>query len=87
MPFYKTPAVADLLGVGYYRLIGLLRSRRLAPPQKDSSGDYIWTPEDVERARQVFATRSSNNEQEHEEPVLRSLGQVQVDVTGEGGSK
>jgi len=55
MPYRKTPTVADLLGISYWRLINLLRTRRLVPPQKDTSGDYVWTPEDVERARQVFA--------------------------------
>jgi hypothetical protein len=55
MAFFKTPAVADLIGVSYYRLIGLLRSRRLAPPQKDTSGDYIWTPEDIEGARKALS--------------------------------
>ena len=55
MAIYKTPIVADLLGIGYHRLINLLRSRRLVPPQKDTSGDYVWHDEDVERARQALA--------------------------------
>ena len=54
--FLKTPVVADLLGIGYYQLIGLLRSRRLTPPEKDTSGDYVWTEEDVERARQALTS-------------------------------
>jgi hypothetical protein len=55
MTYQKTPAVADALGISYSRLINFLRTRRLNPPQKDTSGDYVWTPEDVERARQVLA--------------------------------
>jgi hypothetical protein len=55
MTYQKTPAVADQLGISYSRLINLLRTRRLDPPQKDTSGDYVWSPEDVERARQVLA--------------------------------
>jgi hypothetical protein len=50
----KTPQVADTLGVGYYRLIGLIRARKLAPPGKDHSGDFCWWPADVERARQAL---------------------------------
>jgi hypothetical protein len=66
MPCLKTPAAADALGVGYWRLIGLLRSKRLPAPQKDSSGDYVWTPQDVERARQVLAVRRVGGEQANE---------------------
>jgi hypothetical protein len=68
MHFFKTPAAADLLGIGYWRLIGLLRSKRLAPPQKDSSGDYIWTLEDIERARQVLIPHRVENERDQEQP-------------------
>jgi hypothetical protein len=56
VPYRKTPAAADELGVGYYRLIGLLRARRIKRPEKDSSGDYVWTEEDLERARQALVT-------------------------------
>ena len=51
MGWFKSRAVADQLGVSYWRLFGLLRSGRIAPPGKDSSGDFVWLPEDVERAR------------------------------------
>jgi hypothetical protein len=61
MTYQKTPAVADLLGISYSRLINLLRTRRLVPPQKDTSGDYVWTSEDVERARQVLASGPSRD--------------------------
>jgi hypothetical protein len=54
MPFRKTPIVAELLGVGYYRLISLMRSKHLAPPAKDTSGDYVWTDSDIERARRAL---------------------------------
>jgi hypothetical protein len=68
MSSLKTPAAADLLGVGYWRLIGLLRSKRLPRPQKDSSGDYLWTPEDIERARRALAGRRVEGELAREEP-------------------
>lgn len=54
MPYRKSPAAAKELGISYYQLIGLLRSDRLAPPEKDSSGDYVWTDGDLERARQAL---------------------------------
>jgi hypothetical protein len=55
MPYLKSRAVADQLGVPYWRLFDLIRSRRLVAPDKDSSGDYVWTSDDVERARQALA--------------------------------
>jgi predicted site-specific integrase-resolvase len=54
MPFYKSAAVAKQLGVRYTQLFSLIRTGRLAPPAKDSSGDYIWLEADVERARQAY---------------------------------
>jgi hypothetical protein len=51
----KSPTAARELGVSYHQLAGLLRSRKIPPPQKDSSGDYIWTDEDLDRARQALA--------------------------------
>jgi hypothetical protein len=57
MDFLKTPVVAERLGIGYHLLFGLIRSRRLTPPAKDSSGDYVWTPADVARAREVLTGR------------------------------
>ena len=39
----KTPAVADLLGVTYHRIIGLLRYRKIPFPARDTSGEFIWT--------------------------------------------
>jgi hypothetical protein len=57
-PFLKTPEAARTLGVSYHRLIGLLRFRRISPlPGKDSSGDYLWTKADLERARQALQQR------------------------------
>jgi hypothetical protein len=39
-------------GASSWRLVSLLRSDKLSPPpQKDSSGDFLWFPEDIERAR------------------------------------
>jgi hypothetical protein len=54
MNFRKTPVAARELGVAYWRLIGLLRYGKIDPPARDSSGDYIWTDEDLSRARRAF---------------------------------
>jgi hypothetical protein len=55
IPYLKTPAVARLLGVPYWRLSSLIRWGRIEAPAKDSSGHYVWLPDDVERARQALA--------------------------------
>jgi DNA-binding transcriptional MerR regulator len=57
MAFLKSRVVADQLGISYYNLFELIRSKRLTPPEKDSSGDYVWTPADIERAREALAWR------------------------------
>ena len=51
----KSPVAAKELGIPYYRLIGMLRSAKIQPPQKDSSGDYLWTDADLQAARQAMA--------------------------------
>jgi hypothetical protein len=32
----------------------MLRSGRLEKPAKDSSGDFVWTEDDLQRARRVL---------------------------------
>ncbi|MHB1426944.1 MAG: hypothetical protein ACYC3I_27635 [Gemmataceae bacterium] len=53
----KSRDVADCLGISYYALFELLRGQHLIPPEKDSSGDYVWTAEDIERAQKALAHR------------------------------
>ncbi len=55
----KTTAAARLLGVPYWRLFALVRDGLVTPP-KDSSGDYVWTDSDIERAREALARRRGN---------------------------
>jgi hypothetical protein len=55
MPYRKTPRAARELGITYSHLMSLLRYGRLAPPERDDSGDYLWTDADLERARQALA--------------------------------
>ena len=57
-PFLKTPAVARLLGISYHVLRGLIRFDKLDPlPARDSTGDYLWYPEDIDRVRAALASR------------------------------
>ena len=58
MSYRKTPVAASELGIPYHTLIGLLRYNKMPPPGRDSSGDYIWTDQDMERARQVLLRRN-----------------------------
>lgn len=55
MPYRKTPVAARELGTTYHRLIGLIRFSKMVPPERDSSGDYVWTDDDMARARQALA--------------------------------
>lgn len=52
MNMLKSMAAAKELGVSYHQLFGLLRSNKVNPPLKDSSGDYLWTEEDLKTARE-----------------------------------
>lgn len=53
--FLKTPKAAEALGVSYHRVINLVRFKKIDPlPQRDSSGDLLWTDADLDRARMVL---------------------------------
>jgi hypothetical protein len=53
----KTPAAARALSTTYHRLMGLIRFAKLdPPPARDSSGHYVWSPKDLQRARQALVT-------------------------------
>jgi hypothetical protein len=54
--YLKSLIVADLLNVSYARLIFLIKTKRMPPPGKDSSGDYTWSERDVARARAALST-------------------------------
>jgi hypothetical protein len=50
----KSTVAIKELGITYARLVSLLRARKVAPPQKDTSGDYLWTDADLESVRQAM---------------------------------
>ncbi len=54
MPFRKTAAVARLIQTSYFNLHSMIRTGRIPAPARDDSGHYVWSPEDVERARQAL---------------------------------
>jgi hypothetical protein len=61
--FRKTAVAATSIGVAESYLISLIRRKAIVPPQKDSSGDYIWTPENIAAAKaQVDETQQKRNE-------------------------
>jgi hypothetical protein len=51
----KTSDVMRQEGVGYWWLMTRIRSGKLPPPRKDSSGDFVWSDEDIARVRQLKA--------------------------------
>ena len=57
----KSPLAARELGISYSRLYWLLRAEKLPKPQKDSSGDFVWTDEDVAAARCVISKGQRRN--------------------------
>jgi hypothetical protein len=54
MPYLKSRAAAQALGITYYQLFELIRSGKLTPPVKDASGDYVWNAKDLGRARRAL---------------------------------
>jgi hypothetical protein len=57
-PFVKSVVAARMLGVSYNSLLNRVRFGFIPKPQTDSSGDFIWSREDLERARVALANRS-----------------------------
>ena len=53
----KTPIAAAELGIRETHLNALVRSGKLGPPsERDSSGHYLWSDEDLEAARAALRT-------------------------------
>ena len=51
----KTRKACEVLGVRYHRLMSHLRAGHIPAPQKDSSGAYWRSDEDLERVRKSLA--------------------------------
>jgi hypothetical protein len=55
MGYIKTTVAAQRLGCSPHQLMYLLRSGKI-DVAKDSSGDYVWTDFDLQRARDVMTS-------------------------------
>jgi hypothetical protein len=54
MLFRKTAIACRELGISYHRLINLVRFAKIEPPERDSSGHFLWSDRDLERARRAL---------------------------------
>jgi len=61
---YSTRDVAKLLQIRPDALSRALWCGRLDPPQKNSSGDYVWTLHDVQRASWALFHRAYEPKQQ-----------------------
>lgn len=50
----KTPVAARELQTSYHKLFSLVRFNKITPPERDSSGDYVWSDDDLARAREAL---------------------------------
>jgi hypothetical protein len=57
----KSSTAARELSIPYHRLIGLIRYGLIAPPVKDTSGDYLWSEADLASARLALEGRSTRS--------------------------
>jgi hypothetical protein len=55
MSFYRTRDVQEMLNVELHFITDLLRRRKVQRPEKDSCGQYVWWPQDIERLRVAIA--------------------------------
>jgi hypothetical protein len=63
MRFIKTSVAVIELETTYHKLIGLIRFRKIDPlPARDSSGDYLWTDADLDRARAALTAMRQRRE-------------------------
>jgi hypothetical protein len=52
----KTRSVQKILGATYHQLWNLIHNGFIPTPRKDASGDYCWSADDIERARELLST-------------------------------
>jgi hypothetical protein len=55
MGYVKTSVAAKRIGCSYYQLTYLLRTGRIEVA-KDSSGDFIWSDFDLQKAKDLLAS-------------------------------
>jgi DNA-binding transcriptional MerR regulator len=60
-PYLKSQEVADVLGITKRTLMNWLRAQKIPEPDRNQTTRYRrWTPQDVERIRQIIAERNSD---------------------------
>jgi hypothetical protein len=50
----KTPLAAEVLGISESHAHYLIWSKKIRPPQRDSSGDFLWSASDIAAAREAL---------------------------------
>jgi hypothetical protein len=63
MDYLSTRQVARLLGVSVSLLTKAVWCGRVDPPQKSPSGNFLWTPADINHASWVLLRRSFDHRQ------------------------
>ncbi len=56
--FNSTPQAAELLGIKPDTLQKAIWQRRVKPPEKGPSGQYLWTLRDIEHASWILLHRA-----------------------------
>jgi len=56
--YLSTRQVARLLGISVSLLTKAVWCGRVEPPQKSPSGNFLWTPADIDRASWVLLHKS-----------------------------
>ena len=69
MPYLKTPVAAEVLGITLPRMYQLIRFKTIPRPQMDSSGDYVWTEQDIAAAREILERKRQQKLRRQEEAV------------------
>jgi hypothetical protein len=58
-PYLRSQEVADVLGITKRTLMNWLRLQKIPEPERNQANRYRrWTPQDVERIRQIIAERN-----------------------------
>jgi DNA-binding transcriptional MerR regulator len=69
-PCLKTTAFAHELRIPTYSLFNLVRYGVIPAPARDSSGHYVWSPEDQARARAAIEARAHRVRQPKQVPPV-----------------
>ncbi len=54
MSYLKSRQVSEQLQIPYWKLVYILRAGMIPQPQKDASGDLIWSVRDVKNAEKAL---------------------------------